>query len=531
MKNFKLIILLTVIFTNSMIFESCYHNLQPGEVDIEKAGSNFQITTPSKCHTFDGSVIIYREGFNVVQNNILGTGWRYYFDGNEEIINVTSFPLDSIIAITTYDDLTGGRAIANVSLGLVPTVIGAAVIYCAICPKCCFGSCPTIYTFDIDVPSLETELFSSSISRMLEGDDLDKLKQKIPENGIYEIKITNEAMETHYIDKFNLILAEHPSGTNIFPNINKGLTIMNTPLPPENVFNSVGKEITKTIYIEDTLSYRSGMEMVNELKSGPKYDWIAFTSSVPENAVKAKLLVRYRNTLLSTILFYDVVLGSQGIKAVEWIEKMNNDAVYAQDFKMIYDNFSGMQLEKFENGEWISAGIFPDAGPICWKDAAAEIPVLNTDEKELRLRVKFIPDNFMIDYIGIEFCSSEENKIAVMNLIPSGVINNSKDNFIQIYKKLESADKNYLITGPGDSYSFIYKIEKRNDIEQSLLISSKGYYNEWLRGSWIKNDSMRQAFNLYNINENLRNLAESWEMNKTLIESEFFHTRIPVKEK
>ena len=137
----------------------------------------------------------------------------------------------------------------------------------------------------------------------------------------------------------------------------------------------------------------------------------------------------------------------------------------------------------------------------------------------------------MIDYIGIEFCSSEENKIAVMNLIPSGVINNSKDNFIQIYKKLESADKNYLITGPGDSYSFIYKIEKRNDIEQSLLISSKGYYNEWLRGSWIKNDSMRQAFNLYNINENLRNLAESWEMNKTLIESEFFHTRIPAKEK
>ncbi|MBL8006649.1 MAG: hypothetical protein JNJ56_03900 [Ignavibacteria bacterium] len=534
MKTFKYTYFILTVYIICSVSACSYNNLQPSEFDIESAGSNFVIETASKCHAIDGSVIVYKSGFSVINNTIMGEGERFFFNGkeNNSFINrfmISSFPLDSIVAITLYEDYTGTRLIANGSLGAFGFAIGGITIYCIACPKCCFGSCPTVYTSENNISLLETELFSSSISRMLEDNDLDKLNQKVPDDGIYKLKITNEALETHYIDKFNLIAAEHPSGTKVYPNISKGLTIINRTVPVETAVNSEGEDILKEVAYEDTISYRSGMTMVNKLKNGPAYDRIEFTSAIPENGSNAKLLVRYRNTLLSTILFYDVVLGSQGIRAVEWIDKMNNNETYAADFKMIYDNFSGMQFEIFVNGEWVEAEKFPDAGPICWKQTAAEIPV--SGMKELKCRIKFIPDNFMIDYIGIEYGGYDECSLKTDTVRLSEIKSLSGKSTDNAFGLIQNSDKQYLITNPGDSYTLIYKIKKTAESEQTLFISSRGYYNEWIRGSWIKNDPSAHIFNLYNINGNLRLVAESWESNKTLIESEFFNTRIPVKEK
>lgn len=534
MKDLKIHIAL-ILFCVSCIIPGCsYNNLQPSVLDIDEAGSNFEISSAAKCHLIDGSVLIFQKGFIVSNNIVRGVGERFYFTEKEKIsfynnIIVESISLDSIVAITTYDDYTSARQIANGSMYFMGAVISGVTIYCISCPKCCFGSCPTVYTYSDGFASLETELFSSGIARMLEYDDLDKLKEKVPDNGIYKLKITNEALETHYINKFNLILAEHPLGTKIYPNIENGLTVIKNTIPADSYVNSEGTDVKKELLSEDTLIYRSSMNMVNELRNGTKYDHIVLTSPVPENSVNAKLIVRYKNTLLSTILFYDVLLGSQGIRAIEWTDKMNNDPSYASDFKMIYDNFSGMEFEYFYKGKWISAGKFPDAGPICWKITAAEVNV--SDMKELKLRLRFIPDNFMIDYIGIEYDTNDNKNYSNVLLYPDKIVSNSNDPLLKPESLIEKSDKNYLITNPGDFYELTYKIQKRYDTEQSVLISSGGYYNEWIRGSWVKNDSTGRKFDLYNINENLKLLAQSWESNKTLVESEFFNTRIQIKEK
>jgi hypothetical protein len=63
------------------------------------------------------------------------------------------------------------------------------------------------------------------------------------------------------------------------------------------------------------------------------------------------------------------------------------------------------------------------------------------------------------------------------------------------------------------------------------LINSRGYYNEWIRGSWIRNYDESLSFNLYDINKTLFNLAESWIENHELLENEFFHSKFILKEK
>ena len=51
------------------------------------------------------------------------------------------------------------------------------------------------------------------------------LKQKI-ENDNLELKITNEALETHFINKFEVVVAEHPIGTELFPTIDNELLLV-----------------------------------------------------------------------------------------------------------------------------------------------------------------------------------------------------------------------------------------------------------------------------------------------------------------
>jgi hypothetical protein len=524
-KVFSCLSLLTVLIT----FSGCFASKQPIEYEINKASQGDTVETASKCHIFDGSIIIFRQGFTIKQNMIYGTGERYYFINNVKMIPVNNISMDSVIAITTYEDYSGGRVIANVSLGIFGTVLTGTAIYCAFCPKCCFGSCPTVYSFDGSKYSMETELFSQCISKQLEGDDLDMLLQKVPDDGSYKLKVTNEALETHYINKINLILAEHPSCTNLFTNTSGGYTVVKSTTPPQSAVNRDGINLLSQISSDDNDFYRSRKDMVAELKNNISFDWIELNVPVPQNSGRANMVIRYRNTLLSTILFYDIVLGSQGIHAVDWTSKMNNDHVYAKNFKMIYDAFSGIQAEFRDGDSWKPVGKLPDSGPIAWKYMALEVPSKN--QNEITIRLKFVPDNFMIDYIGFDFSDIPENKITYKIISPFEIINKRNDSFVNINNILLANDGQYLVTNPGESLEFNYKIDKRYDAEQTLFISSGGYYYEWVRGSWIRNNTTEYKFDLYRIKETLNALAESWEKDKELIESEFFRTRIPIKEK
>lgn len=137
----------------------------------------------------------------------------------------------------------------------------------------------------------------------------------------------------------------------------------------------------------------------------------------------------------------------------------------------------------------------------------------------------------MIDYIGFYFNQTSENEITLEHLNPQEIINKRTASGINTNNCLSVNDDQYLVTNPGESLEFSYNIEKRSDVEQTLFVSSGGYYNEWVRGGWIKNNPSGYKFDLFKISETLRVLADSWEENKELIESEFFRTRIPLKEK
>ena len=208
---------------------------------------------------------------------------------------------------------------------------------------------------------------------------------------------------------------------------------------------------------------------------------------------------------------------------------MNDDAVYASQFKMVYDAYSGIKLKVLDNKIWKESGKIKDAGPLNWKYSAAELS--SSDSNIIHVRMEFIPDNFMIDYIAVDTTYLDENMVSIQEITPSEITDGCGDNVDSIINFIGKDDSGYLITEPGDNYSFTYIIPSKKSCEQTLLISSKGYYNEWIRGSWITKKDDRYSFDLYDINGTLSHLADDWIENSELLESEFFHSKFNLKVK
>jgi hypothetical protein len=195
---------------------------------------------------------------------------------------------------------------------------------------------------------------------------------------------------------------------------------------------------------------------------------------------------------------------------------------------MVYDEFSGIQIKIFNNGFWKSIGKFKDAGPLNWKYIAAQLPASNSDT--LLLRMEFIPDNFMLDYVAFDTTSHSDDIITTQVIYPYKITDGNGNTADTILEYIKNNDLDYLKTEPGDSYFLNYCFHGKSDSEGTALIYSKGYYNEWIRGGWINNNCNNYSFNLYDIRGTLSQLADSWIENSELLEREFFHSRFSLKE-
>ena len=567
----------------TLIFAGCFPDTQNTIIQENRLKNYKKITSPSKIFLKNGAVILMKEGFSIEGNELKGNGLKYSLDGtgkktekssltynfelnNNEIFsgsidssskdsiyiksnsvlrkvpraeikniellsdmsNLTceKISLDSVSAVTYYENKSNDiKDAASVSLGFFGSALTFLATYCTICPKCCFGSCPTVYTFDGNKFNLEAELFSECISKQLEDNDQDLLTEKIPADSIYKIKLTNEALETHYINKFSLIHIVHPQGTKVYPVMNNRIVAVKAPVPPSAVFNCMDRDVTALISNPDGSYYRSDTLMVKKLREEVFKDNLNFKMNAPYGCKNAKIVIRYRNTLMSTILFYDMVLGSQGVKAIDWIERMNTDMEYAAKFKLVYKIFSGISVKSNVDNKYTETGHFGDAGPINWKYAATVVPV--NPDGILDVKLEFIPDNFMIDYIGVDF--SETNPLSADTLIPYEIKDNLNRNRNDVLRLINTDDGHFLQTDPGECYYFSYKIPKNDTLENSILVASKGYYTEWIRGKWITASDNPFEFSLYNIGPTVKELAFRWLEDRNMMETEFFKNKIPIK--
>lgn len=500
-----------------------FYEIKPRTIEPEQLSSqpDAHIHTPTKAHLKDGSVVIFSEGFKVVGEQLIGKGEKYDLS-REKRAMVEEVPLRDVGALEVYEKQLDTATSTAVS---VPTtvlgVIGGIALF-----KAVFGSCPTVYSLEGE-PQLEAELFSHSISRRFEAEDLDLLSEVGLRDGGYHLRVANEAPETHYINRLTLETVDHPVGTRAFPSPDDKILIVEDG-GPFVARSRLGEDLTAVLTAHDGVPYRSNPALLKDLADAMTEDWIDLTVPVPPERQGQTMVVtmRLRNTLMATVLLYDVMLKSQGIHALEWLGEETQSPFYAWRIYRWFGRNYGLHVQSWNGERFVPVASLSPTGPIAWHEVAVALPPANGPEA--RIRLSSLPDNWMVEWVGVGYDALGSSKVRA--IAAEAVDDLPVSDAERILAPLRANDKKYFTTSPGESHTLFFPAEPPDPgTVRTCFLRSGGFYIEWLREDWFKDAATVTEGPAFEPgDEAIQKTAKLWIQKKPNMEKLFLETKIPL---
>ncbi len=95
-------------------------------------------------------------------------------------------------------------------------------------------------------------------------------------------------------------------------------------------------------------------------------------------------------------------------------------------------------------------------------------------------------------------------------------------------ESLSAPDDRYLQTNPGDRFFVNFDVgQPLAGQSRTFLLSSQGYYTEWIRGAWIQTGSAKEPFKP--TDEALLAAMRRWAATRESFEERFVKDRVPVR--
>ena len=426
-------------------------------------------------------------------------------------------PLDSVIGMESFQTrVNGGPTVALSTLATVGAIVGGAALAVAI-----FGSCPTVYSDDGKTE--EAELFSTSIAPLFEDRDIDRLSAQPDEDGVLRLEIRNEAMETHYLNHLELLEASHATDERVLPAISGDLLAVRNVRVPAVIKDRTGQDIQPLIGAIDGNAYSTEIRTINNANALDMDDWIDFDAPVDAENRSMTLVFRMRNSLLSTTLLYDVMLGPAGARAIDWLNQDLTRISTAVELGRWYRRRAGLHISVFRDGSFQEVARVPDSGPISWHDVAVAIPA-RAGESSLRVRLSFLADHWRIDYLGVAESVQRITPRAVPISLVHGADGTENDD---ARLAVAAPDDRYLQTIPGQRFYMTFNVGPAPPTgSRTFLLSSQGYYTEWIRSRWI--ETAKAAAPFVPSDEALLTALHKWTAKRDAFEKEFREARVPV---
>jgi hypothetical protein len=184
-----------------------------------------------------------------------------------------------------------------------------------------------------------------------------------------------------------------------------------------------------------------------------------------------------------------------------------------------------MHISVFRDGAYREVMRLPDSGPISWHDVAAVIPV-EPGENSLRIRLTFVADYWRIDRIGV---ASSVREPTTRTLDIANVTGRAGSSESQAMSSLREPDDRYLQTNPGQGFFVDFQAGPTPAAPElrTFLLSSQGYYTEWIRGKWIEQALSSKSFQP--TDESVLSAMRTWATTRESFETRFHRDRVPVR--
>jgi len=456
-------------------------------VRVEAIGSNadsLAIQTPVKAHLRDGSTVLYEAGVLLARDTLRGPGVRYGLTLRDSAA-VSVVPLESVVAMESFQRATDGVPTVIVSTlataaGLLAAGVLAVVIACS--NSDCFGNCPTVYADSAGTTALQAEGFSYTLGPAFEARDVDRLGIRPDRDGRIRLEVRNEALETEYVNRLELLEVRHAADETALPDPDGAALALRDLVPATAIADAMGRDLHLLLARPDGAAFRTDARTLGEASPAHLDDAIYLVAPAPAGGDSVALVLRLKNSLLATLLYSEVILGNRGARSLDWVGRDLDGGAPAlarwQEQRM------GMRIAIWDGRRYRETARIRDSGPHAWNDVAVLIPVLQRDS--VRVRLSFPADNWRIDRIAI---AMRARRPVVRTLDFGQLLDGEGRRDSTALESVRLADQRYLRTSPGERFTVVAEVgTAAAEPARTFLIATQGYYEPW-----IGHDGLRAA--------------------------------------
>ncbi len=407
---------------------------------------------------------------------VSGMGVRYGLDRGVLSQGRQTIAIDDVALFETNVEKTSPAIAGMVVVTLASVAVTAA---CIANPKACFGSCPTFYAPDADGgETLMAEGFSASVTPSLEARDVNALWTARASTSHFELRVTNEALETHVIRRADLLVAERPPGGRVIADQQGSLwqAVSITPVRRCEAAEGDCTAAVRSMDASERFSRTDGHDLATR-------EEVALDFDVPAGDGQLALVIGARQTFLSTFLFYQA-LAFMGTTATERLAELERgDAELSERARALDRVLGNIEVQaRGAGGDWATVGEIGETGPIATDVKLVRLPD-GVDARSLRLRLT--RGHWRLGWIALARVPGP----ATAHRVRPSAVRRVRGRFAdaEALSRLRRPDRQ-LLTFPGDEYAIDYELPVP-PARAELLLDAKGYYLEWMRTEWMKDES------------------------------------------
>jgi hypothetical protein len=483
---------------------------------MDLQADSVDVRTPAKAHLRDGSTILYPHGVLLLRDTLRGHGERHAID-LRPAGPVAVVPLDSVIGMESYSSDVNAPA----TFALTTVAVGLGAVATAGAAVAIFGSCPTIYSDSAGTPVLEAETFSYSIARLFEMRDVDVLRARPDSHGIVRLEVRNEMAETHYLNHLELLEVRHAAKERALPDARNGMLVIGEEAAPARARDRAGRDVLPDVASRDGRVAETAPARFASADAGDARDWMDLAIPRAAGADSVVIAFRMRNSLLNTVLLYDLMLAAPGARSLDWTGATLETVGGATALGRWYVREMGLRVSVRDGDSWREVARVADTGPIAWRDVAVVVPAGNADT--LHVRLSYVTDGWRIDRVSssVRWRRAEPRTIPVARVMGAdGVAHDDAR------ARLGAADERYVQTLPGQR--FVAEFDAgAGSATRTMMLGSQGYYVEWVRGDWIRAATASRPF--APSDSTIGQALARWREQRNELETTFFAARVPVR--
>jgi hypothetical protein len=493
----------------------CAKKLERSLVPPERAATLDGESRYLKVHMRDGGLYVLTDwSVDERARTVTGTGDR--FDARREVVStgVATIQIGDVVLFETNVVETSGVMAA---LTVVTGLSVAVTIACATNPKSCFGSCPTFYVAGEDGGGerLVAEGFSASIAPSLEARDVDHLfGARRAAGGELEIRLSNEAYETHVIRYARVLAARPPPGGRVLAR-SDGRLVAASRLEAPRACRAAEGDCRAAVTAMDGVE-RSSRTDGRDLATREVIE-LEFADDGAAGGARG-IAIGARQTFLTTYLLYQglAYLGGSAGEALAQLERGGGRLTDGSiDMRSVLGGVT-IEIER-AGGRWEEVGVFDETGPLAADVQAFPLPA-GADGRRVRLRMA--RGHYRLDLVALAHLDAGA-RVPAVELEPVAVERAGAADRAAL-AALRGGDE-VLVTRPGDAYRVRYRLPEG---PSEIFLASRGYYLEWMRQEWVREESRpRAALFLLQPRLMLRLLAPSFRAVEDRMEEMFWNSR------